>query len=94
MALDLQLDERSAPTTTPGMVTVAASGLRRRANVLFAVALWNAVLWGTRLANLLESSPDYTPGFLIVHSVLFVTSFGLSAVLVVVGLGLRRDAAL
>jgi hypothetical protein len=80
---DLQLQPE---VTTPARVH------RRRGRVLLAVAVFQLWLWGTRIANLLESGDGFSAAFLAVHAALYVTAIGVALVVGVVGWRMVAEA--
>lgn len=64
----------------------------RRGAVLLAVAAWNLWVWGTRIVNMVQDAPAYTPAFVAVHLLLYGGSLALTVVLAVIGWRMRREA--
>ena len=73
-------------------VRVPARRHRRRAVILFALALFQFWLWGTRIVNLLQDAGDVTTAFVTVHLGLYTAAIGAGVVLLVLGVRMWAEA--
>ena len=86
----MAVDVRDVPAVEPSAsVPVRTHG--RRAWFLWAFAVWNVWVWGTRMANLIGDGEEHSVAFIAVHVVLYVMGFGGAAVLAVMGWRMRRE---
>jgi hypothetical protein len=65
---------------------------RRRGWLLLAVAVFQLWLWGTRIANLLESVGSFSAAFVAVHAALYVAAIGVALVIGVLGWRMVAEA--
>ena len=89
----MAVDVRDVPAVQP-TVGVPARTHRRRALFLWAFAVWNVWVWGTRMANLIGDGEQHSAAFIAVHVVLYVMGFGGAAVLGVMGWRMIREERL
>jgi hypothetical protein len=73
-------------------VTTTTRVHRRRGWLLLAVAVFQLWLWGTRIANLLESVGSFSAAFVAVHAALYVTAIGVALVIGVLGWRMVAEA--
>lgn len=66
-------------------VTVPRAAHRRRGWLLVAAMVFNLWLWGTRIANLIGDADGFTPAFIAVHAVLYVSAIGVAVVVGAIG---------
>ena len=65
---------------------------RARSNVLLAAAAWTVYVWVTRMWNIARDS-EHGFGFKAVHGVLAVISVAFAVAIGLIGLRMRREAA-
>jgi len=80
------------PKTDPADVRVSARRHRRRALILLALAAFQFWMWGTRIANLVGTTGDFSTAFVAVHLGLFGAGIGAGVLLAVLGVRMWREA--
>lgn len=82
-------DQTDRPSHRP---SVSPERMRRWSLVLLAAAGWNVWLWITRVWNLANDPTPRTTGFIVVHAVLYVVSFGFAIAIGIIGWRMWQSA--